>query len=55
MIRAIAIVFLLCLASCKTRGVGPDPSLFPNKSEDWKEGFQTGFYEGLTYQQILGQ
>ncbi len=49
MTRAIAILCLLLSASCKTVPEGPDPSLFPNKSKDWQDGFRTGFNEGLNW------
>ena len=47
-LTAIAAVALV-LAACKSADITPDPSLFPDKSEDWKAGFRKGFQEGIVY------
>ncbi len=55
MTRAIAILCLVLAASCKTAPTGPDPSLFPNKSKDWHDGFKKGFNEGLIWNAYTNQ
>ena len=44
-------LFLLLIAllgtSCVSVQQMPDDSLFPDKSEDWHDGFKAGMMEGL--------
>ncbi len=44
-----AILLILALASCSCVSIQkmPDASLFPDKSEDWRDGFKSGMMEGL--------
>lgn len=51
-IGAIVFGIYMFLTACASK---PDPAaLFPisTESEDYKNGFRAGFYEGLTYNQI---
>jgi hypothetical protein len=43
------ILLILTLGSCSCVSIQqmPDASLFPDKSEDWRDGFKSGMMEGL--------
>ena len=43
------LLFLIALlgTSCVSIQKMPDDSLFPDKSEDWRDGFKSGMMEGL--------
>ena len=54
---AICLVLMLVLSAllmgCQSRPQVPDPSLFPDKSKEYNDGygsgFRAGFQEGITY------
>jgi hypothetical protein len=43
------ILLILAFGSCSCVSIQqmPDDSLFPDKSEDWRDGFKSGMMEGL--------
>jgi len=43
------ILLMLALGSCSCVSIQqmPDASLFPDKSQDWRDGFKAGIMEGL--------
>ena len=45
--KQIFLLIALFGTSCVSIQKMPDPSLFPDKSEDWRDGFKSGMMEGL--------
>ena len=45
--KLILLIIALLGASCVSIQKMPDDSLFPDKSEDWRDGFKSGMMEGL--------
>ena len=45
--KPILLLIALLGTSCVSIKKMPDDSLFPDKSEDWRDGFKSGMMEGL--------
>ena len=45
--KQIFLLIALLGTSCVSIQKMPDDSLFPDKSEDWRDGFKSGMMEGL--------
>ena len=45
--KPILLLIALLSTSCVSIQKMPDDSLFPDKSEEWRDGFKSGMMEGL--------
>lgn len=45
--KLLLLLIALLGTSCVSIQKMPDSSLFPDKSEDWRDGFKSGMMEGL--------
>ena len=45
--KQLLLLIALLGTSCVSIQKMPDDSLFPDKSEDWRDGFKSGMMEGL--------
>ena len=45
--KPLLLLIALLGTSCVSIQKMPDDSLFPEKSEDWRDGFKSGMMEGL--------
>ena len=45
--KTLLLLIALLGTSCVSLQKIPDASLFPDKSEDWRDGFKSGMMEGL--------
>ena len=45
--KQLLLFIALLNTSCVSIQKMPDDSLFPDKSEDWRDGFKSGMMEGL--------